>query len=467
MIAEKSFEIPYTGRRGIIAALSKIIYKKDPMIVEIGMQRANSSDGDGNSTTVFGSFVSKYGGTLHSVDVNQYCINLCQSELIRLNAMTDNIHLHRDDGIAFLETFNEPIDLLYLDAWDYCGDESDLRRSEFNHLQAMKAAERNLADGALVLIDDIHNNETFVGKGAMVIPYLLNKNYMMRVNEYQMILEKPKDLEVVPGMVSFVCTTYRRYQCVERIIEQFLNQDYDNKELIIFNTDMQNPFVLSSELEGSRITVINNDLDYRTGRPYKNRGAICRDAIVHASGEYFMLADDDDVYLPWHIRQAVEKIVEVGKDAWKPKISMFANQNDVELVQNTMEASVIVKMDRIREIGFRTDITGYEGLSWYTKLRDEGQLNEHYENYVPSYCFNWSDPDEIAGHKQSGDINNPKNFENHKAASVDVSAKPLDRFGSAEIMPFYARYFEFLLKNRDKFPTDMWQRYVKQYIVTE
>ena len=467
MIAEKSFEIPYTGRTGIIAALSKMIYKKDPMIVEIGMQRANSPDGDGNSTTVFGVFVSKYGGTLHSVDINQSCIDLCTAEFTKVNAMTDNIHLHRGDGIEFLQSFNEPIDLLYLDAWDYSGDESELRRSEVNHLKAMLEAERTLADGAFVLIDDIHNNETFVGKGAMVIPYLLKKNYMMRLNAYQMILEKPKDLEVIPGMVSFVCTTYRRYQCVERIIEQFLGQDYDNKELIIFNTDMDNPFVLNSELKNERIIVINNDLDYKTGRPYKNRGVICRDAIVHASGEYFMLADDDDVYLPWHIRQAVDKVREVGKDAWKPKASLFANPNKVEIAQNTMEASVIAKMNRIREIGFRTDITGYEGLSWYTKLRDDGQLDEHYENYVPSYCFNWSDPDEIAGHKQSGDINNPNNFENHKSASKDVSAKPLDRFGSIEIIPFYSRYYQFLLENREKFPTEMWQRYVKPYITTE
>lgn len=297
--------------------------------------------------------------------------------------------------------------------------------------------------------------------------YLLNKNYLIRLNAYQMILEKSKDLEVIPGMVSFVCTTYRRYQCIERIIEQFLQQDYENKELIIFNTDLANPLVLSSELTDLPIVVINNDLDYKTDRPYTNRGAICRDAVIHASGEYFMLADDDDVYLPWHLRQAVDKITEVGKDAWKPKTSFFARPDRVEFAQNTMEASVIVKMDRIREIGFRTDITGYEGLSWYTKLRDEGQLDEHYTNCVPSYCFNWSDPDEIAGHKQSGDINNPKNFENHKSSSTDISAKPLERLNSEEIKRFYSRYYTFLLNNRDQFPTEMWQRYVNPYVTTE
>ena len=48
--------------------------------------------------------------------------------------------------------------------------------------------------------------------------------------------------------VSFICTTYRRYRCVERIIEQFIQQDYSHKELIIFNTDVENPMDLDPDL---------------------------------------------------------------------------------------------------------------------------------------------------------------------------------------------------------------------------
>lgn len=271
--------------------------------------------------------------------------------------------------------------------------------------------------------------------------------------------------------VSFVCTTYRRYRCVERIIEQFLQQDYPNIELIIFNTDPDHLMRLSdylfNDLGDKRFVVINNHLDYVTGRPYTNRGAICRDAVNHASGDYFMLADDDDVYLPWHVRQAVDGIESNGRDAWKPKQSMFSTPDRVELCQNTLEASVIVKMERIREIGFRTDITGYEGLSWYTKLRDEGQLNEHEELFVPSYCFNWSDPSEMAGHKQSGDINNPNNFNNHKLQSNDFSDKPLDRFGEESIGFFYSRYYNFLRDNSEKFSLEVWEKYASAYVKPE
>lgn len=210
----------------------------------------------------------------------------------------------------------------------------------------------------------------------------------------------------------------------------------------------------------SNVIIVNNDKDYLTGLPYTNRGQICRDAVTHASGEYFMLADDDDIYLPYHIEQAVNGIKENGCDAWKPEKSLFATKEELKLVQNTLEASVIVKMNRIREIGFRSDITGYEGLSWYTKLRDEKQLDENNQIYVPSYCFNWSDPTEVAGHKQSGDIDNPDNFDNHKEQSKDIAKEKLTPISEQELDIEYSKYYEFINKHKDQFDTKSYERYI-------
>jgi glycosyltransferase involved in cell wall biosynthesis len=260
--------------------------------------------------------------------------------------------------------------------------------------------------------------------------------------------------------VSFVCTTYRRFTCVERIVAQYHAQTYDNKELIIFNTDVDFPYSLG--FEDSSIIIVNNGTDYQTGNPYENRGQICRDAVTHATGDYFMLADDDDVYLPWHIQQAVDGILSNGKDAWKPASSFFAAPGRVEMCRNTLEASVIVKMERIREIGFRSDLTGYEGLSWYTKLRDEGNLDENNGDFVPSYCFNWSDLPDVAGHKQSGDINNPSNFENHKRASRDYAKRPLEQ--GLNIDAFYKPYYNYIRDNAQQFPLECIHKYASKYL---
>lgn len=237
-----------------------------------------------------------------------------------------------------------------------------------------------------------------------------------------------------------ICTTYGRFYCVRRILSQVMAQTYPDIELVIFNTDVDYP--ITGNFDG--VIIVNNDVDYVTGKPYTNRGAICRDAVSHARGDYFMLADDDDVYLPWHVQQAVDRITETGKDAWKPEKSFFATPEGISLQMNTMEASVIVKMERIREIGFRTDKTGYEGLSWYNVLRDEGHINEHDTCYLPSYCFNWSDPGEVAGHKQSGDIDNVDNFENHKRASTDHATGLLTPVDPGELELFYKPFIEFI-----------------------
>lgn len=259
--------------------------------------------------------------------------------------------------------------------------------------------------------------------------------------------------------VSLICTTYRREYCINRIISQYHAQTYPNKELILLNTDIEFPYRMG--YEDPSITIVNNAYDYLTGLPYTNRGDICRDAVWHARGDYFMLMDDDDIYLPWYVQQGVDMIEKVGKDAWKPQKSFFASQSDINLVMNTMEASCIVKMDRIREIGFRNDLTGYEGLSWYTKLRDEQQLDEWYPDYVPSYCFNWGDPGEVAGHKQSGDINNPENFDNHKKASGDHAKNPIVGISPIDLIDTYKPYFEFLKTHKNQFNEEMFNLYCK------
>ena len=64
--------------------------------------------------------------------------------------------------------------------------------------------------------------------------------------------------------VSFVCTTFRRFTCVERIVAQYHAQTYGNKELIIFNTDSNYPYSLG--FDDDSIIIVNNDKNYDTGR---------------------------------------------------------------------------------------------------------------------------------------------------------------------------------------------------------
>ena len=258
-------------------------------------------------------------------------------------------------------------------------------------------------------------------------------------------------------MVSCVMCTYRRATCVERSIQFFLDQDYKGeKELIIFNTDIEHPLELSRQLEKSlgleTIIIINNNTDYFTGQPYDNVGSIRRDSARHANGKYYICWDDDDVFLPWNIRQCMDGL-EKNPDvwAWKPDRSMFwkAHHDEPELAGNVMEASIISRLDKIREYGFRPHQGGGEHLSWEEGFRKEKKFVVDKQS-IPAYCFNWHDQGDMRGHKQSGTYGKKDNFKHHKENTKDYAKEPLKVFDKSEINEIYRIHTKVIKENIEK-----------------
>lgn len=263
-------------------------------------------------------------------------------------------------------------------------------------------------------------------------------------------------------LVSAVMCTYRRFSCVERSINMFLAQDYAGvTELIIYNTDVENPYELPFIFGDFKIKIINCGTDQVSGEKYTNVGAIRRDALKYATGDYVITWDDDDIFLPWFIRQGINKIKETGLPSFKPAKSFFYSGNNLRLVQNTMEASVIASMEKVRQYGYLME-TGKEGLAWYTQMRDAKELVEDDNDCIPSYCFNWNDGDQLnAPHKQSGDIDNPDNFENHKKASNDIAKRFLRLFANQELASIYAPYMVYFARNKKDFSAELYEMYVE------
>jgi glycosyltransferase involved in cell wall biosynthesis len=241
----------------------------------------------------------------------------------------------------------------------------------------------------------------------------------------------------------------------------FLAQDYPNKELIIYNTDAENPIdPYGILLISSDIIVVNENTDSVTNEAYTNVGAIRRDALTWATGDYVVTWDDDDIFLPHFMRQGIDKIHATGLPSFKPAESFFYSGDNLRLVRNTMEASVIADIKKVREYGYLLE-TGSEGLGWYTKMRDKKELNENDTHCIPSYCFNWNDGDAMgAPHKQSGDIDNPNNFENHKKASKDIAPRRLlEVYSDADMRQIYADYYLYLEENQGNFDADLLLKY--------
>lgn len=279
-----------------------------------------------------------------------------------------------------------------------------------------------------------------------------------------------KKLKMNNPKVVGICCTYGRFKCVERVVNMFLSQDYKGqKELLIYNTDTDIPYIdYNFKLLALGIHIINNSKDFITGEPYTNVGAIRRDALTFVTDEfcYIFHADDDDIYLPHYISQGVERMKETKLPFFKPMESFFYCGDNLRLVKNTMEASVICDINKIREYGYNLN-TALEGLSWYTKARDMRELDEADSYFIPPYCFNWNDGQEMdAPHKQSGNPNDYNNFNNHKAASLDaVNGRELSIYTEQKIREIYKPYFDYIKDNLADFPSELVEKYFTRHQV--
>lgn len=273
------------------------------------------------------------------------------------------------------------------------------------------------------------------------------------------------ELRDYPQVTAIMCT-YGRFSCVERAVNCFIAQTYPNKKLLIYNTDTESPYLDSDELKKHRIRVVNNNIDLETKLPYTNVGAIRRDALKldYYEDGYVVTWDDDDIFLPHFMQQAVDRMQQTGLPAFKPEKSFFYSGDNLRLVMNTLEASVVASMKKVMEYGYLLE-TGKEGLGWYTKLRDNKEMDEHDSYYVPSYCFNWQDGQEMkAPHKQSGDIDNPDNFKNHKEQSVDrVNGRQISVYSEKKLRETYQPYFDYFHKHSADFPSELVLKYLSSY----
>jgi len=276
--------------------------------------------------------------------------------------------------------------------------------------------------------------------------------------------------------ISCVMNTYGRFHYVEQSIAMFLLQDYEREslELIIYNTDIDAPLILDETLANKNIYVINNNTDLVTHRPYDNVGAVRRDSLLFATGDYMKWFDDDDTDAPWELRHLYDIMNRYpDKKAFKPTYSLFSYCNEpLRLVKNSLEASILIDLPTIRDLGF-TNSNGGEHMKWYQALSYSGQMVEDDKYTIPSYVYSWSAPAGVSVHRQSGDIGNPDNFENHKKHSLDHATRPLTMLSDLscldEMLEFYRNNIDG--KNTTKgdmfeanFDPELIEKYVRKYL---
>lgn len=151
---------------------------ENPVIIETGCQRQQEDLGAGMSTSIFAEYVSRYGGMLISVDNIREHLERAVSYVAHWDFIDFQPVL--SDSVAFLESYNGPCDLLYLDSLDYPvgehqGDERLQEAAQKHCLAEFEAFTHNNEAKPLVLLDD--NSLPGGGKPKLLKEFLIETGW--------------------------------------------------------------------------------------------------------------------------------------------------------------------------------------------------------------------------------------------------------------------------------------------------
>jgi hypothetical protein len=184
---------PKTGRSSSQNFAFKELFKRFDYnsinIVETGCIRNPNDSCDGWGTLLWKKWADASNSFVYSVDNNSHHLFNCMN-VVKYSPRVFYIH---NDSVEFLKNLPSSfsIQFLFLDSYDYAGDEKNKKLAAEHQLSEIQAAEKNLKHNSLILIDDIFNATSFQGKGELAIPYLLNKKWkIINYSDTQMLLSK-------------------------------------------------------------------------------------------------------------------------------------------------------------------------------------------------------------------------------------------------------------------------------------
>lgn len=152
-------------------------------LIETGTSRDGLANclGDGCSTVIFAHWAKENGATLTSIDIDPSSILKSMQAVSPINTM---VHFAIQDSVSFLHQYDQKIDFLYLDSYDF--DANDPLPSQKHHLNEIVAAYPSLTKDSIVMIDDCALPHG--GKGLLAIEFLINQGWIVYYSGYQVIL---------------------------------------------------------------------------------------------------------------------------------------------------------------------------------------------------------------------------------------------------------------------------------------
>jgi hypothetical protein len=196
---------------------TKKLMDPNKILIEIGGSRELTGN---TSTEYFIDFCKKYDMSFICIDMDPIAIENCKKFFIDKNYKNGNAYCMK--GEDFLYNYNNTIDFIYLDAFDFFHNfHTETRKQVYNaqlnceitnelchkmHLECCENMINKLNTDCVIAFDDIHspdNNNKYgvknwdgnisnlCGKGVLAIPYLLQNNFEIKeINFPSVILQK-------------------------------------------------------------------------------------------------------------------------------------------------------------------------------------------------------------------------------------------------------------------------------------
>ncbi|MFC4634023.1 class I SAM-dependent methyltransferase [Dokdonia ponticola] len=183
------FKYNFRRRRVTFAKTLELLSdRKAKTIIETGTSREGlrATRGDGAGTFVFGKWAMQNNAKLFSVDIDKDAVQECKIEVENQN-LEGTVTVILDDSLNFLANYEDPVDFLYLDSYDYSRTDTAIQvASQEHHLKEFQAIESKLHKNTIVLVDDC--GLPGGGKGKTVVSYMEQKGWEVLIDAYQILL---------------------------------------------------------------------------------------------------------------------------------------------------------------------------------------------------------------------------------------------------------------------------------------
>ncbi|MFW6189027.1 MAG: hypothetical protein ACOC7T_01220 [Planctomycetota bacterium] len=193
--------------------------------------------------------------------------------------------------------------------------------------------------------------------------------------------------------VTCLCPTYGRFERLRDAVACFLLQDYPGEKRLLICNDAGRGKELSVDGFHTRASGLwIQNLRQRHGTLGEKR-----QGLLHAAGTAVVAHwDDDDLYLPWHLTQAVEVLMETegagcakpGRAWWVvgPRTGFRVKGHPA----NVFEGQMVFLRDRALDLGGYPPIDSGQAKALLRAFAEAGEL--HKWNPPPdrlSYCYRW------------------------------------------------------------------------------